>query len=275
MLSLIGKTKKLSNLPLDIYSFRLKKFKPNVYIRIEKSNYIIKTVEDYRGLIDVLKLRYRVFNLQKRKILKIDIDEFDKIADHLIVYDTAKNIPVGTYRVLCSEFTDRFYSESEFDISQIKSFDGVKVELGRASILPEYRNGLVIMLLWKAISEYVSKVNGKFLFGCSSVFTTDPLEVAFITDYLIRNYGSQTVEVKPYKTVKGIEKSLSFLRENMVNTDFIESKIPSLLKVYLNAGAKICGLPYLDEEFGCVDFFTFLDISKLNESFKRKYGKSI
>lgn len=275
MINIVKKVNSIKDAPSNVYRFKLKGFREKVRINIQKSKYVVKTAENSRELLEVLKLRYRVFKVGKSKILKIDIDRFDKYADHLLLYDTESRKVVGTYRILSSEFVDRFYSESEFDISSVKALMGVKVELGRACILDGYRNGATLMLLWRAISEYVDRIKASYLFGCSSVFTTDPMEVAFLTEYLLRNYSSDRFKVRPYKTVERLGDYVRFLRENRVDTNSVANKIPPLLKMYLNAGSKVCGLPSLDEEFSCVDFFTVLDTSDLTESFRRKYRKDV
>lgn len=273
MITLVKKVNPIKDISTNVYKMKFKGFKQKVSIRVEKSKYLVKTAENSKELLEAFKLRYEVFNLKNRRFLKLDIDQFDKDADHLLIYDTQSKNIVGTYRILCSKFTDKFYSEGEFDISQIKNLHGEKVELGRACIRQDYRNGITLMLLWRAISEYVAKVKADYLFGCSSVFTTDPFEVAFITYHLIKNYASENIYVKPYKTIDRLDRYINFIRENCIDTSPAEKMIPSLLKMYLNAGSKICGAPSLDEDFGCVDFFTILDTEKLAESFKRKYKK--
>lgn len=273
MIAIVRKVNYLKEMPSSVYRIKLKGFKQKVAIRIDKGRYIIKTANNSTELLKVLKLRYDVFNLRNKKIFKIDIDRFDKDADHLLIYDTQTGEIVGTYRILCSKFVDRFYSETEFDIHQISRLSGEKIELGRACIRPEYRNGATLMLLWRAISEYVEKVNASYLFGCSSVFTTDPVEVAFITDHLLKNYSCEKFDIKPYKTIQNLGKYISFLRDNNIDTFMVNNLIPPLLKMYLNAGSKVCGLPSIDEEFGCVDFFTILDTKNLTENFRKKYKK--
>lgn len=265
----------IKDMPSNVYRIKLKGFKPKINIKVQKGRYMVKTAENSKELLQVLKLRYKVFNLKTKKVFKLDIDRFDKEADHLLIYDLETDNIIGTYRILCSRFTDKFYSETEFDISQIKSLSGEKIELGRACIKPEYRNGATLMLLWRAISEYVEKVKADYLFGCSSVFTTDPLEVAFLTEHLLKNYSSELFYTKPYKTVEKIDRYISFIRENHIETSSAEKLIPPLLKMYLNAGSNVCGLPSLDEEFGCVDFFTILDTKNLTDAFRRKYKKDV
>ena len=46
--------------------------------------------------------------------------------------------------------------------------------------------------------------------------------------------------------------------------------IPRLIWDYLQFGAVICGEPALDTAFRCVDVFTMLDMSFLNNSYKEE-----
>jgi putative hemolysin len=43
-----------------------------------------------------------------------------------------------------------------------------------------------------------------------------------------------------------------------------EVKVPKLLRAYLTIGAKICGEPAIDREFGTIDFLTLLDLQTLH-----------
>jgi putative hemolysin len=38
---------------------------------------------------------------------------------------------------------------------------------------------------------------------------------------------------------------------------------PKLMRAYLSIGAKICGPPAIDHEFGTIDFLTLLDLRTL------------
>jgi putative hemolysin len=40
-----------------------------------------------------------------------------------------------------------------------------------------------------------------------------------------------------------------------------EAEIPKLLRAYLATGARICGVPAMDREFGTIDFLTLLDLA--------------
>ena len=47
--------------------------------------------------------------------------------------------------------------------------------------------------------------------------------------------------------------------------------IPKLMTAYFSLGAKICGSPAVDREFGTIDFLTLLDLEDISESVSRRY----
>jgi putative hemolysin len=51
-----------------------------------------------------------------------------------------------------------------------------------------------------------------------------------------------------------------------------EEKIPSLLKSYIKAGAKVCSYPALDLDFNCIDFMTVLKRSELDQKLVKKFN---
>ena len=51
-----------------------------------------------------------------------------------------------------------------------------------------------------------------------------------------------------------------------------ESKIPSLLKSYIKAGAKISSYPAYDKDFNCIDFVTVLERKNLDSKLVRKFN---
>lgn len=48
--------------------------------------------------------------------------------------------------------------------------------------------------------------------------------------------------------------------------------IPPLFKGYLRLGAKICGEPVFDHEFGTIDFLILLDVSGLPERYIKHFN---
>jgi putative hemolysin len=50
-----------------------------------------------------------------------------------------------------------------------------------------------------------------------------------------------------------------------------ESGIPPLLKSYLRIGALVCGEPYWDEDFNCMDLLILLPLEQLEQRYSKHY----
>jgi putative hemolysin len=250
-------------------------FKAKVRMFFEKSGYFIKTADAGGELFQALRLRHNVFYkelLDKNNTIGIDIDEFDPVSDHLILIDKNTNFIVGTYRLNSTMYANRFYSEKEFDLANIMKLFGIKLELGRACILKEHRNGVTIVLLFMGIYEYMKIINAKYLFGCSSMNTGDYKKIAVVYRYLRDRYmtsdESRAFSLQGY----AIANFSGFMRDLEksgydLNYESARRMTPSLIGAYLQLGAKICGEPAYDPDFKCADFLTLLDIKDLDVDF--------
>jgi putative hemolysin len=247
-------------------------------IFLDKKNFIIKTAEDSKELHEALKLRHEVFLeelLHKKKKSGLDKDHFDKRCDHLLIYEKATGKLIGTYRLQSSLHTKRWYTATEFHMKQIRKLPGNKLELGRACVHPDYRNGVTIALLWEGIHAYMLASDTRYMFGCSSIKTMDKDEIRRIYYYLMQqNHITEEHKVRPKGrfSVHGLHRHLKKhprFHANLEAAD-IQQKIPSLLQSYLKVGAKVCGRPALDRSFRCIDFLTLLDVSELREQFARR-----
>jgi putative hemolysin len=50
-----------------------------------------------------------------------------------------------------------------------------------------------------------------------------------------------------------------------------QGKVPKLLKTYMAIGARICGPPAWDREFGTIDFLTLLDLKLLSSAARNRF----
>jgi len=258
----------------------LQDFQPKVRLFIEKENYIIKTVESSWELAAALRLRHEVFYQELLGMpmpVGFDMDEFDLACDHLVIIDKKSRRTVGTYRLLSSTFTHHFYSAHEFDISGILALPGRKLELGRACIHKDFRNGLVIALLWRGVTQYVQAIGAKYLFGCSSIQTTNPDLAAQVCAYLRLNHHTVAeLDLFPQPAHQIPEFSTFGARCPSLRPAAQESVrrlIPPLLLSYLRSGARVGAEPALDKVFRCIDFITILDTEKLTNTYARKFMK--
>ena len=265
---------------MKLHWFKIREFKPNVMFEFERGNYIVKTAESGQELEECLKLRFAVFHkeyMNKKRTVGVDIDKLDYVCDHLVIRDKRTGRVIGTYRLNSSLFTDNFYSAGEFNLAKILEFNGNKLELGRACIDREHRNGVIISLLWRGISEYIGRTETKILFGCSSIKTMDPLETGLITKYLL-DTGALTHEygVSPTKKfkVKQLDRVLEYIEANpfQYDKDEVAKMVPALFASYIKNGAKLAGEPALDREFHCIDFLTVLKVDDMNATFRGKYN---
>jgi putative hemolysin len=118
----------------------------------------VTTAQNGRDLREALELRHEVFIREwqgRSTFTHLDVDDYDFHADHLIIKDKRSEEVVGTYRLLSSRFTDRFYSASEFSMDTFQVFPGTKLEMGRACVHKDYRDGRSIDLLWKGLTQYI------------------------------------------------------------------------------------------------------------------------
>lgn len=249
-------------------------FKPKFRLKIETENYIAKTIENARELKLALQLRHEVFykELQgKKKWLGIELDALDFKCDHLLILDRESGEAVGTYRLLSSHFIQRFYSESEFDLSEVKKLPGHKLELGRACVREDSRNGAVMQLLWRGIANYMKITDSRWLMGCSSIQTLDSATITSITASLRESgHACPLYNVTPifgyHPAYHGID-----LTNAASNSDALAPEFPALLSAYLRAGAKLAHIPAIDRDFNCIDFFTLLDRENMNPTFERRF----
>jgi putative hemolysin len=225
------------------------------------------------------RLRFKVFNLELGEGLTesyatgLDVDPFDEFCDHLIVEEVATGELVGTYRLQTGQLAAAnlgYYSEREFDFVPYEPFRCEMIELGRACVHADHRNFNLLHLLWRGIAVYATERKARYLIGCSSVASQDPIEGLAVYEQLRKRHlvrAEWRTMPHPAFTVAG-GGDAGFFRDNTPRrpgTSHPATAGPSskLLRAYLAIGAKICGPPAIDREFSTIDFLTLLDLHKL------------
>ena len=225
--------------------------------------------------IEAQRLRFEVFNLELQLghssslASGLDQDTHDGHCDHLLVIDTGRDCLVGTYRLLSFDRVPSFgfYSESEFDLTNVKRSGLRLLELGRSCVALEYRDGKVIRLLFRGIAEYLRRCGADALMGCASLHGTELPELASIREMLSRKYLSDPglrvtprrgFDVPPLPWSAPIDDSSAF------------RALPPLFKGYLRMGAKVCGPPAFDRPFGTTDFFVLAKTGDIADRYSRR-----
>ncbi len=233
-------------------------------IIVPDSQYTVSVAREQRQITELLRLRYQVFNVElggaNANFFALETDEFDATSHHLIVTENKTGKIIGGYRLRTAEMRE-FYSAQEFNLNDLpqKVLDK-SVEIGRACIAIEHRNGKVLSLLWKGLAQYLRKTNKRYFFGCCSIFSTDYADGIRAFQQLEKG-GFMHEEFK----VSALEKIV--FRNCRPNREEIE--LPKLFKTYLKIGAKVCSAPVLDAEFGTLDFFVICDSQKINQKYRK------
>jgi putative hemolysin len=217
-------------------------------------------------------LRFEVFNLELNEGLAsshatgLDADPFDAICDHLLVEHVPSGKIVGTYRLQTGITAAKnlgYYCAQEFVFAPFEPLRPEIVELGRACVHRQHRNLIVLGLLWKGIADYAKERGGRYLIGCSSLTSQNPAVGASAFTELCRR---QHLADEPWRTrpMPSHDCPMDQLAEDVV-------EIPKLLRAYLAIGAKICGPPALDRQFGTIDFLTLLDLVSLSPQARERF----
>ncbi len=239
-------------------------------------NYTVKIADCNEETNQAFKLRYTAlrkdYNPDLNSETEIDRDSYDDYCSHMVVnyFDesTQKSTVVATYRLISEDHlinTGKFLSEDEFDISLLKKNKKGKIlELGRAVVAPEHRNGIVIKILWKGIERYAVKYSVSYLIGTASFHGLDCEPYRDGYHYLMQNYKMDenllAVSVRP------LIPSASDCPDKKTASE----QIPSLIKSYLRMGCKFGEGFFLDRSFNCLDMFIFMDMEKITQKYLEK-----
>ncbi|MFV2060279.1 MAG: GNAT family N-acetyltransferase [Gammaproteobacteria bacterium] len=240
----------------------------NIKNSILNSNYFqrkftVRIVSDSKSITNCVKLRNKVLSdeLNTDKFIntrQYKKDRFDDISKHLMVIEIATNRIVATTRLLSttdSSYTGYFYSETQFDISNLHDLPGQILEIGRIYIDKKYQNAMVLRKILQGIAKLVSQKNIDYIIGCANIpQDSNEHDIDTLMSYLRSNYfSSKNNRVYPKVTMS---------TENGTNTDKVV--LPSLLKGYIHKGAVVCGEPNWNEESGFANVFVLMDVEKIN-----------
>lgn len=214
-------------------------------INIRKNNILVKLLETEEELEKARRLRYEELILFHRDRDDISYEEsyndVDRFCDNLIAIDTDTNEVVGSYRLINKEHLDKtggFACDATFDVTAIKNSPEKAVELGRAVVKEEYRDGIVIKCLLQGLFRYLLEYGAKYTFGIIYLPKMD--EKAF--DNLVSYFYTRLLD-KNELDIKAREPSFSLNRKPKQEIDLalVKKHIPPLVKAYLMLGCRFAG----------------------------------
>jgi putative hemolysin len=204
----------------------------------------------------------------------LDADRFDEYCDHLLVREDESGELVGCYRMLPPPgaiAAGGLYIATEFDVKALDPLRGSLVEMGRAVVREDHRNGGVVLLMWAGILAYLDRCGYDYVTGCVSVPVhgaddeAPGTQIRGVRDFVRRRHAAPPqYTTHPYQPVMIDGKGL----------DDIEAParvaVPALMRGYLRLGAKVCGDPAHDPDFEVGDFPALLDKRQADTRYLRR-----
>ncbi len=247
---------------------------PNREIR--EGRYVAQFARTKEELLGALRLRFEVFNLELGEGLQAsfltgrDMDEFDEQCHHLIVVDTEnQDRVVGTYRMQTGEMARAgrgFYSNGEFELSTLPpEMLSDSIELGRACVAQDHRNTAVLFLLWRGLAAYLMHNRKRYLFGCCSLTSQDPVDGLRVMRLLERKG-----QVDPSFNVT-TQPGFECVAQDDVILVNQEVRLPKLFQIYMRYGARVCSRPALDRQFKTNDFLVLFDVKAIDEQSRKMF----
>ncbi|GGJ30502.1 GNAT family N-acetyltransferase [Neoroseomonas lacus] len=254
---------------------------------LRSGNLGVRLARDADEIDAVQALRYRVFYEEMgahadaaTAASRRDRDEFDAVADHLLVLDHdkgegAKSV-VGTYRLIrrgAAARLGRWYSAAEYDISRILAVEGELVECGRSCVDAAYRTRGTLQLLWSGIAAYVARHRIAILFGCASLPGTDLDALADELTYLASHHMAPEA-IRPRALP---DRYVEMMRKDPAT---IETKrtlvgLPPLIKGYLRLGGFVGEGAVIDPQFNTTDVAVLVKTDLITEKYSKHYQRKI
>ncbi|MEM7470135.1 MAG: GNAT family N-acyltransferase [Pseudomonadota bacterium] len=240
------------------------------------------TQDDLRG---AERLRYRVFVEElggDGRLVdhhnRFERDDFDAFMDQLILVDPARDAAqydhvVGVYRLLrddALEQTGRFYSETEYDLSALKSSGRKLLELGRSCVDPAFRGGTAMFQLWQGLADYVNEHGIEVLFGVASFHGTDTQGLTHALSNLHHAHFAPP-ELRPRSKA---HERMDLLPPEQVNRPQAMKDTPALIKAYLRLGGVVGDGAFIDHAFNTIDVCLVMDTARMSAKHRDLYTKA-
>lgn len=245
----------------------------------------VRLAETWQEVEAAQRLRYEVFYEEhsatpspEMRTKRLDFDEYDEHADHLIVIDARgpREKIVGTYRMVQRSGAGKvgqFYSASEYDLNPLLLSGSSLLELGRSCVLPEYRTRPVLQLLWQGIADYITEYDIELMFGCASLLSTDIKSISKPLSYL-HHYHLAPEKLRA-RAVKGRYINMNIVPQEDINPRRVFAELPPLIKGYLRAGSCVGDGAVIDEKFNTTDVFIIVQTHLLTDRYRKHYERKI
>ncbi len=245
---------------------------------------VLRLASDTRDLMAAQRLRYAVFveelggdGPMVDHAARLEADRLDPLFDHLLLIDPERDAGtlddvVGVYRLLPGARLgpgERFYSETEYDLTALRATGRPLLELGRSCVRAEYRGGTAMFHLWNGLADYVLARGIEVLFGVASFHGTDIARLAMPLSYLHHMHLAP-----PDLRVRALGPARQ--RMDLVPPERIDRRAamietPALIKAYLRLGGFVGEGAWIDHAFNTTDVCLVMDTARMSQRHRDFY----
>ena len=179
---------------------------------------------------------------------------------------------VGVYRLLPSDRmarAGRYYSESEYDLTPLKSSGRRLLELGRSCVHRDHRGGTAMVLLWNALADYVLDRGIEVMFGMASFHGTDAQALAQPLSYLHHHHlAPHALRVRARA---GQRQEMNLIPANTLDRRAAMAGTPALIKAYLRLGGFVGDGAWIDRAFNTTDVCLLMDTENMSQKHRAYY----
>lgn len=207
---------------------------------------------------------------------RLECDEFDPYFDHLVLFDHAQpgSPAVGVYRMMRDDqmaVPGRYYSESEYDLTLLRSSGRKLLELGRSCVHKDYRGGQALKRLWAGLLSYVEAHGIEVMFGVASFHGTDIEEIKRPLSLLYHEYLAPEelrVSARPEHF-----QEMNLMPAEEIDPAVVIREVPTLIKAYLRTGSYVGNGAYIDRAFNTTDVCVVIDMDRVPERVRAMYAR--
>ena len=250
----------------------------------------VRLAENPRELQAAQRLRYQVFVEELGATVsaadhaaRLERDDFDPYFDHLLLIDSSRDAGllqdvVGVYRLMPPEGfgrAGRYYSDSEFDLTNLTGSGRRLLEIGRSCVHRDMRGGAGMFLLWNALADYVLERGIEVMFGAASFHGTDIAALARPLSWLHHFHAAPAalrVTARPLHRV-----DMNLLPVTEPDRAGALALVPPLIKAYLRLGGYVSDGAWLDHAFNTTDVCLVMDTARMSAKHRdfyiRKQGR--
>ena len=230
-----------------------------------------------------------------------DNDLYDKYYKHLILWDEEHLEVVGAYRIgecediIADKGRDGLYTSNYCDFNDhFSDYCNNSVELGRSFVQPKYWGSRALDNLWQGVGAYLANnANIRYTYGTITINADTPKKAVSALVYFYSHHFSCRTNMMTAKTPYTISDEEKKEFDNLFNgltykdgfvilkkyLKELNTAVPTLFKQYAELyeeGAVRFFDFSINETFsGAVEGFIIADNSKMKESKRKRYIKSI